>query len=90
MLAMAGDSCEGWRGMLRIKGIVGVVMMVARDWMKDDSPDLAPTMKGLDRRLQQAEEWAISLRLFRQGEQQQADSGRDDAAAAGRYGVDND
>jgi hypothetical protein len=47
-------------------------------------------MKALDRRLQQAEEWAISLRLFRQGEQQQADSGRDDAAAAGRYGVDND
>ena len=90
MLAMAGDSCEGWRGMLRIKGVVGVVMMVARDWMKDDSPDLAPTMKALDRRLQQAEEWAISLRLFRQSEQQQADSGRDDAAAAGRYGVDND
>jgi hypothetical protein len=90
MLAMAGDSCEGWRGMLRIKGVVGVVMMVARDWMKDDSPDLAPTMKGLDRRLQQAEEWAISLRLFRQGEQQPADSGRDDAAAAGRYGLDND
>ena len=75
--------------MLRIKGIVGVVMMVARDWMKDDSPDLAPTMKGLDRRLQQAEEWAISLRLFRQGEQQ-ADSDQDDAAAAGRCGVDND
>jgi hypothetical protein len=67
-----------------------VVMMVARDWMKDDSPDLAPTMKALDRRLQQAEEWAISLRLFRQGEQQQTESGRDDAAAAGRYGVDND
>ena len=90
MLAMAGDSCEGWRGMLRIKGVVGVAMMVARDWMKDDSPDLAPTMKALDRRLQQAEEWAISLRLFRQSEQQQVDSGRDDAAAAGRYGVDND
>jgi hypothetical protein len=58
--------------------------------MKDDSSDLAPTMKALDRRLQQAEDWAISLRLFRQGEQQQADSGRGDAAAAGRYGVDND
>ena len=89
MLAMAGDSCEGWRGMLRIKGVVGVVMMVARDWMKDDTPDLAPTMKALDQRLQQAEEWAISLRLFRPSEQQQADSGRDDAAAAGRYGVNN-
>ena len=90
MLVMAGDSCEGWRGVMRIKGVFGVMMMVARDWMKDDSPDLAPTMKALDRRLQQAEEWAISLRLFHQSEQQQADSGRDDAAAAGRYGVDND
>jgi hypothetical protein len=68
---------------MRIKGVVGVVMMVARDWMKDDTPDLAPTMKALDRRLQQAEEWAISLRLFRPSEQQQADSGGDDAAVAG-------
>ena len=90
MLAMAGDSCEGWRGVMRIKGVVGVVMMVARDWMKDDSPDLAPTMKALDRRLQQAEEWAVSLRLFRQSEQPPADSGRDDDAEAGRYRVDND
>ena len=64
MLAMAGDDCDGWRGIMRIKGVAGVVMVVARVWMKDDSPDLAPTMKELDRRLQQAEEWAVSLRLF--------------------------
>jgi hypothetical protein len=64
MLAMAGDDCNGWRGLIRVKGVVGVVMVVARVWMKDDSPDLAPTMKELDQRLQQAEEWAISLRLF--------------------------
>ena len=69
---------------MRVKGVVGMVMIVARDWMKDDSLDLAPTMKALDRRLQQAEEWAISLRLFRQSKQQPADSGRDDAAAAER------
>ena len=66
MLAMAGDDCDGWRGLMRVKGVVGVVMVVARVWMKDDSPDLAPTMKELDRRLQQAEEWAVSLRLFQQ------------------------
>jgi hypothetical protein len=66
MLAMAGDDCDGWRGLMRVKGVVGVVMVVARVWMKDDTPDLAPTMKELDRRLQQAEEWAVSLRLFQQ------------------------
>ena len=82
MLAMAGDSCEGWRGVMRIKGVVGVVMIVARDWIEDDSPDLAPTMKALDRRLQQAEEWAISLRVFRRSEQYQSDSGLDDDVAA--------
>ena len=59
MLAMAGDHCDGWRGIMRIKGIAGVVVVVARAWIKDDSPDLAPTMKELDRRLQQAEEWAV-------------------------------
>ena len=64
MLAMAGDSCDGWRGVMRIKGVSGVMMVVTRVWMKDDSPDLAPTMKELDRRLQQAEEWAFSLRLI--------------------------
>ena len=64
MLAMAGDHCDGWRGTMRTKGVAGVLLVVARVWMKDDSPDLAPTMKELDRRLQQAEEWAVSLRLF--------------------------
>ena len=75
MLAMAGDSCEGWRGLMRIKGVVGVVMAVVRVWMKDDSPDLAPTMKVLDRRLQQAEDWAINLRLFPQSEKKPVDGG---------------
>ena len=26
MLAMAGDHCNGWRGLLRIKGVAGVVL----------------------------------------------------------------
>ena len=56
MLAMAGDDCYDWRGQCDQRR-VGVVMVVARVWMKDDSPDLASTMKELDRRLQQAEEW---------------------------------
>ena len=90
MLAMAGDECEGWRGLMRVKGVVGVVMVVARVWMKDDSPDLAPTMKELDRRLQQAEEWAVSLRLFKQSRRRYGQAGADGDGKAGRFGVDND
>ena len=90
MLAMAGDHCDGWRGIMRIKGVAGVVMVVARVWMNDDSPDLAPTMKELDRRLQQAEEWAVSLRLFQQSHRRETQTARQDDIAAGRFGVDND
>ena len=84
MLAMAGDECEGWRGLMRVKGVVGVVMVVARVWMRDDSPDLAPTMKELDRRLQQAEEWAVSLRLFQQSHRQETQTARQDDTTAER------
>jgi len=90
MLAMAGDHCDGWRGLMRVKGVVGVVMVVARVWMKDDSPDLAPTMKELDRRLQQAGEWAVSLRLFQQSHRRANQSSEQEDVTAGRYGVDND
>ena len=90
MLAMAGDHCNGWRGLLRIKGVAGVVLVVTRIWMDDDSPDLAPTMKELDRRLQQAEEWAISLRLFQQSHRQETETARQDDITAGRSGVEND
>ena len=35
-----------------------------RIWMKDDSNDLTATMKMLDQRMLQAEEWGMSLRVF--------------------------
>jgi len=90
MLAMAGDDCSGWRGLARVKGVAGVVLLVARVWMKDDSPDLAPTMKALDRRLQQAEEWGVSLRVFGAADRRRQSDANNDEATAGRYGVDND
>lgn len=90
MLAMAGDHCDGWRGAMRVKGVAGVVLVVARVWMKDDSPDLAPTMKELDQRLQQAEDWAISLRLFEQSHRRETQTAKQDDITAGRYGVDNE
>ena len=90
MLAMAGDNCDGWRGMMRINGVAGVVMVVARVWMKDSSPDLAPTMKELDRRLQQAEQWAVSLRLFHQSHRWATQTAEQYDVTAGSDGIDND
>ena len=90
MLAMAGDHCNGWRGLLRVKGVAGVVLVVARVWMDDDSPDLAPTMKELDRRLQQAEEWAISLSVLKQSHRRETQTARQDDITTGRSGVEND
>ena len=90
MLAMAGDHCDGWRGAMRVKGVAGVVLVVARVWMKDDSPDLAPTMKELDQRLQQAEEWAVSLRLFQKSHRREIQTTGQDDITSGRYGIDNE
>ena len=58
--------------------------------MKDESPDLAATMKMLDQRMVKAEEWGVSLSLF--GGKHADHPGQDhrDGASAGRYGVDND
>ena len=63
-LVMSGDPALGLKGMVRVKGVVGVFLATARIWMKDDSNDLAATMKMLDQRMLQAEEWGISLRVF--------------------------
>ena len=39
-------------------------MVVARTWQDDDTPDLATTMKEIDRRLETAEEWGRTLRVL--------------------------
>ena len=67
ILVMSGDTALGLRGMVRVKGVTCVFLATARVWMKDDSNDLAATMKMLDQRMSQAEEWGISLRLFEGG-----------------------
>lgn len=67
ILVMSGDPALGLKGMVRVKGVAGVFLATARVWMKDDSNDLAATMKILDQRMSQAEEWGISLRIFDDG-----------------------
>lgn len=51
MLEAAGLSSSGARGALRRKGLALVYLDTMRVWMNDDSPDMAPTMKALDRHL---------------------------------------
>ena len=75
ILVMSGDPALGLKGMMRVKGVAGVFLATARVWMKDDSNDLAATMKMLDQRMSQAEEWGISLRVFDGG---QPNNGLDD------------
>lgn len=64
ILVISGDPALGFKGILRVKGVAGVFLSTASVWMKDDSKDLAATMKMLDQRMSQAEEWGISLRTF--------------------------
>ncbi|MDC1382502.1 hypothetical protein N8500_03365 [Candidatus Puniceispirillum sp.] len=89
ILMISGDPANGLKGMLRVKGVAGVFLLTSRVWMKDDSPDLAATMKMLDQRMSTAEEWCTSLRVFAlesQSGQNSNENGQDD----GRYGEDND
>jgi len=97
IMVMSGDPVRGLKGMLRVKGVIGVVLTVARVWMKDDGADLAATMKALDDNMTKAEEWGFSLRVF-SGDRRSTEAGsdaadkyaHDDGYDAGRRGVDND
>lgn len=60
-LEAAGVSTSGLRGRVRIR-VLGVVYMdVMRVWARDDSPDLPKTMKALDQRLDQLDQFARSF-----------------------------
>ena len=88
ILVMSGDDAKGITGMMRVKGVIGVCLVAGRVWMTDDSPDLAATMKALDQRMQQAEEWGASLRVF--GRRRAPIYDAEDQDGRGRYEVDND
>lgn len=64
LLRMAGDDLEGMRGEARAHGVALVAMRVARVWKDDDTPDLSITLKEIDNRLSQAEEWGRTLRVL--------------------------
>ena len=57
MLEAAGISAEGLSGALAVKLTAGAYVATLRTWLRDESPDLAPTMAALDRRLRNIERW---------------------------------
>ena len=57
MLVAAGIPAAGLRGTCRIKALAAVWLAVQRVWLKDEDPDLGPTMAALDRNLRRAEMW---------------------------------
>ena len=67
LLSLAGVGTRGLAGMLRIKGLSGVALSCQREWLRDDSPDLAATTRMLDSRLKQAEGLARGLNLLDPG-----------------------
>jgi AcrR family transcriptional regulator len=58
MLEAAGVSCHGIGGMISVKLIAAAYLFAAQTWARDESPDLAPTMAALDRRLRGIE-WLL-------------------------------
>ncbi len=64
MLDAAGVSTAGLAGRLRIRGLLAVWLWALRTWVRDETPDLAPTMAALDTALARAERaagWLDSL-----------------------------
>ena len=57
MLEAAGIPGEGLAGIVAVKLTAAAYMATLRTWLADDSPDLAPTMAALDRRLRGIERW---------------------------------
>ncbi|HTV46796.1 MAG TPA: TetR family transcriptional regulator [Stellaceae bacterium] len=56
-LEAAGISAAGVGGALATKLTTAAYLATMRVWLRDDSPDLAPTMAALDRRLRGIERW---------------------------------
>ncbi len=68
MLEAAGVSTQGLGGAVALKLTAGVYLTTLRLWLRDDTPDLAPTMAALDRRLRGIERWFGTGRRARAGE----------------------
>jgi AcrR family transcriptional regulator len=57
MLEAAGTAANGLGGIVAVNLTASVYMRTLREWLRDDTVDLAPTMAALDRRLRGIERW---------------------------------
>jgi AcrR family transcriptional regulator len=57
MLEAAGIATDGLRGIVAVKLTAAAYAATLRVWLRDETPDLAPTMAALDRRLRGIERW---------------------------------
>ena len=71
-LETAGIACDGIGGVLAVKLVAAAYLFALQTWVRDESPDLAPTMAVLDRRMRAIERFLVLRRAAR---------GRDEAAA---------
>jgi AcrR family transcriptional regulator len=62
MLEAADIAINGLRGAVAVKLTAGAYAATLRVWLRDDTPDLAPTMAALDRRLRAIERWLGAAR----------------------------
>jgi AcrR family transcriptional regulator len=85
MLAAAGISTEGWRGILRLKGLAAIYLATLRVFLRDDSADLARTMAALDGYLRRAE-W-LAGRVSRRPGRFRGERGHDADATGAETGA---
>ena len=62
MLDAAGIASHGITGIVAVKLTAASYLAAAHTWSRDESPDLAPTMAMLDRRLRGIERWLVPVR----------------------------
>jgi AcrR family transcriptional regulator len=68
MLEAAGIACNGIGGVIVVKLTAASYLAAAHTWSRDESPDLAPTMAALDRRLRGIERWLVPASPLRRRE----------------------
>jgi hypothetical protein len=61
-LEAGGIMCNGISGIVAVKLTAASYLAAMHTWSRDDSPDLAPTMAVLDRRLRSIERWLVPAR----------------------------